>query len=379
MKVAVLSDVVVSDNVGKDVEHDTCSYPLTTIMSDGTLVCFYRRGKEKHSYDGIWVSQKSVDNGQSWSKPVTIFDGRHLKPPQSVVSGGVCQAADGSLATVFTAIEVTKKNHYAYSEEGFKQRCCCYTAHSGDGGDTWSQPKLIEHVPSLRMGITGKPFVLPRGELFIPGEHKLSTGVIAICASYSTDHGTTLSPFNDIIADVNAKLNYCDARFVILPDGEIMAMLWTFRRDNEETIEVHRSVSCDNGRNWSAPEPVGYLGQITAPLALDSQVLIAASNYRYPPEGIRLWISRDGGNTWSDEAPIQMWDPHENRIVARRLGTFSDAGNTEGIWEALATFTFGTPDLLALPDSTILLSYYATIADVTHVRACRFRLDVNAQ
>ena len=35
-------------------------------------------------------------------------------------------------------------------------------------------------------------------------------------------------------------------------------------------------------------------------------------------------------------------------------------------------FTFGTPDLLSLPDGSIILIYYATIEGVTGVRACRF-------
>jgi len=377
MRVEVLHDVVVSDNVGEGAEHYTCAYPLTTLMSDGTLVCVYRRGKEKHSYDGIWAVQKSADNGQTWSKPVTIFDKRHLEPLQSVMSGGICQAGDGSLVTVFVTIEATRKDFYVFSEEGFKQRSFCYTARSCDGGDTWSQPKLIEHAPPFRMGISSKPFVLPGGELFIPGEHKLSNGVIATCASYSTDHGRTFDPFKDIITDVNAELNYCDARFAVLPGGEIMAMLWTFRQDNEETVEVHRSISGDNGRTWSAPEAVGYLGQITTPLVLDSQTILAASNCRNAPEGIRLWLSRDGGNTWLDETPLQMWDPYRNRIIASPLALSTSDGTNEGVWQALEKFTFGTPDLLSLPDDTNLLSYYATISNIIHVRACRFKLDVD--
>jgi len=236
---------------------------------------------------------------------------------------------------------------------------------------------LIEHVPSFRMGITSKPFVLPNGELFIPGEHSLSNGVIAICASYSTDHGRTLSCFNDIITDVNAELNYCDARFAVLADDKIIAILWTFRQDNEETVEAHRATSSDNGHTWSIPEPVGYLGQITVPLVLDSQTVLAASNYRQPPEGIRLWLSRNGGNTWLEETPVQMWDPYKNRITARSLAAPTNHGKNEGVWKALAKFTFGTPDLLILSDGTILLSYYATISDVTHVRTCRFRLDMD--
>ena len=45
-----------------------------------------------------------------------------------------------------------------------------------------------------------------------------------------------------------------------------------------------------------------------------------------------------------------------------------------GVWEALAGFTFGTPDLVLLADGSVLLVYYARIEGVTSVRACSFVL-----
>ena len=35
-------------------------------------------------------------------------------------------------------------------------------------------------------------------------------------------------------------------------------------------------------------------------------------------------------------------------------------------------FTFGTPNLNLLPDGSVLLTYYASINDTNHRRACRF-------
>ena len=375
MKVEVLYDVAVSKNTVDNIQLVTCAYPVTTLARNGIVFCIYRRGKKKHSYDGIWVVQNSKDNGQTWSEPVTIFDGRHLEPPEAMISGGICEAVDGSLVIVFTTIQVTKKDHHMFSEEGFKQQYQHYIARSYNSGITWSAPELVEHASTFRMGIS-KPFVLPNGELLVPAERTLSNGVSAVCVSYSTDNGKRLGPFNDCITDPSAKLNYSDPRFTLLPNGKIMAMLWTFRQDNEETIEVHQSTSEDNGRTWSKPQPVGYLGQITVPLILNFPIVIAASNYRWTPEGIRLWLSRDGGKTWLDELPIQMWDPHQNRILAQPMELYKDHSENKGVWKALPGFTFGTPDLVALLDGTVLLSYYATVEGVTHVRACRFKLEV---
>jgi len=70
----VISDVVVSDNSSST--DPTCAYPLTMATHDGILVCAYRRGRTKHSYDAILVSQRSYDKGQTWSSPVVICDKR---------------------------------------------------------------------------------------------------------------------------------------------------------------------------------------------------------------------------------------------------------------------------------------------------------------
>ena len=80
--------------------------------------------------------------------------------------------------------------------------------------------------------------------------------------------------------------------------------------------------------------------------------------------------------SWPGLGPIQMWGPNANRMVGGEVvqpeRTAVDAG---GIWEALDRFTFGTPDLVLLGDGSLLMTYYATLKGITHVRACRFRVE----
>ena len=374
MKVKVISDVAVSPNLSEAVGPRTCAYPLTTVMSDGALVCAYRGGQEKHTYDGIFLSQRSSDSGDTWSPPAVVCDKRKLDPPQSVTSGGVCRTADGSVLCVFKTVEVTKPGHYVYSQEGRKQGCTVYSSLSRDAGSSWSEPKRVNISPyDEHTGVASKALVLPGGELLIPLETKPANRASTTLGSFSLDNGETIGPFAELgLGDPAEELDICDARFTLVGD-EVLALLWAFRCDTEETIEVHRSTSRDNGRSWSAPQSTGFVGQVTAPLGLGNDVVIAASNYRHPPEGIRLWLSRDGGETWK-RPPMQMWDPNQNRIVAEPVAQPVRAGQDEGVWEAMDKFTFGTPDLVVLPDRTILLTYYATLKGITHIRACRFEL-----
>ena len=83
--------------------------------------------------------------------------------------------------------------------------------------------------------------------------------------------------------------------------------------------------SDDEGRTWSPPRPLRIVGQITAPLALPDETIIAASNYRLDPPGLRLWRSEDGGASWPGP-PIQMWDPSQSRITAEPLAAPGTTG-----------------------------------------------------
>jgi len=150
-------------------------------------------------------------------------------------------------------------------------------------------------------------------------------------------------------------------------------LLWTFLQSGERTIDVHRSVSSDRGRVWSAPQGTGIQGQVTVPLALTSSVVIAASNHRGSPQGIQLWVSRDEASTWDSEPPVQMWDARGSRLLGQPAVDIPLASDG-GVWDELESFTFGTPDLLALQDGSVLMTYYATLMGVIHVRACRFWL-----
>jgi hypothetical protein len=192
--------------------------------------------------------------------------------------------------------------------------------------------------------------------------------------TFSQDDGRSFEPLTVCAADPTGRLNLCDARFTTRSDGRILMLLWTFLQENEKTIEVHQSISADGGRTWPTPQPTGIRGQIAAPLWLSSGVLIAASNFRHTPEGIRLWISFDEGRCWDSEPPIQMWDLRKSCVLGQPVSAETSEEKDENVWEALDRFTFGTPDLLELQDSSILLTYYGTVDGITHVRACRFLL-----
>ena len=378
MKVEVLSDQPVSRNLASQSTGIACSYAQTTVLEDGDIACLYRQGTSKHSYDGVLVLQISSDYGASWSDPVIVFDGRSLRPPQSVVSGRVCQTRSGELLVTFGLVDASHPDVYAFSEQGmtFERQICA--SRSSDGGKTWSHPAVIDTSPYPLAGITAKPFGLPGGEICVPIEISLPSGAQGTAAAFSSDNGLTFAPLVTFAADHSGQRSLCDAHFATLASSDLLMLLWTFLQDGERTIDVHQSVSSDRGRTWSAPQGTGIQGQVTVPLELSAGDVIAVSNHREPPQGIQLWAS-DGRGTWDSDHPVQMWDLRESRVLGQPTVNAPPPADEGGIWEALQAFTFGTPDLVALADGSIVMVYYATLEDVLHVRACRFRLlDVSA-
>ena len=374
MRVEILSDNPISPNLIAADSSIKCAFPLSTVLNDGSVCCIYRQGTEKHSHDGVVLIQSSQDLADSWTPAVPVFDGRQLEPRLTAVSGALCQSRAGTLLAVFGAVEGLPPGVYMFSPEGkkFPRRLCL--SRSPDNGRSWQPPELVT-LPGISWpAITSKPFVLPDGEICLPIEYKTSDGVIATAMAFSANDGHRFESPVTVAADADARLNLCDARFELLPDGRLIAMLWTFLQDNEQTIEVHQSFSSDRGRTWTPPQSIGFVGQITAPLSLPGGQLIAASNYRHPPEGIRLWVSLDQGSRWNLDQPIQMWDPGSGRMAGKIVEPDQSMTGKDGIWDTLPSFSFGTPDLLHLPDASLLLTYYATLNDVIHVRACRFRI-----
>ena len=373
----ILDDVPVSPNLRDGARDVTCFCPTTCLLGDGSVVCSYRSGREKHSRDGILVSQRSLDGGRTWLEPVVIYDGMGGVAPQSVHTGALCVLGGESILAVFTAVEAKQPDAYIFSETGRQLAQRLYVSHSHDGGASWTSaaPKHLANVPH-NFYIGSHPFLLTNGTVFLPIEATLAGGVEIILGTVSTDGGASWEPVWTCAADPVKRVGYGDPRFAQLPDGRLVMLLWCWTIEDEQTLAVHRSFSEDQGRSWSTPTSTGVLSQIMTPLALDEARMIAVSNVRTRPEGSRLWQSMDGGESWDVDHPFYMWDPYAERMQGAPLEKASPEvqRSQESLWASLPSFTFGTPELLRLSESEFLLTYYGTVRGVTHVRACRFRL-----
>lgn len=370
---AISSDVALSPNLAAGNASEVAAFPSACRVQD-RIVCVYRCGSAKHSRDGVLLSQSSNDDGRSWSSPITIFDRMRDVNVESVHVGVVCECGGEALA-FFKTVEAKKPDAYIFSEEGRRLRQRAYLCRSLDAGRTWSSPVEIELHGGPRDTFLGsRPLALPSGRLFIPVEATAEHGQQMMMGCFSDDGGRTLSPLVPIAHDAAGQYGFGDGKVTVLPDGRIVMLAWTYLNRTEETINVHRCVSSDGGITWSPPEPTNTVCQIMTPLSLGDQGLVAAGNVRTYPEGIRLFRSIDAGATWIG-TPIQLWDARQSKVTVEPMAISQSPTGDGKLWNALPSFTFGCPELTMLAEDDVLLTYYADLQGVTHIRACQITLD----
>lgn len=145
------------------------------------------------------------------------------------------------------------------------------------------------------------------------------------------------------VRDGKGKIISCEPHAIQLPDGKIIVHIRIERRGEENRIcTTYQSESWDNGWTFSKPHPLlpeknGVLSHI---LRHSSGVLVAAYSYRFAPYGIRVMLSRDGGESWDTD-----W-------------VLSDEGQSGDL---------GYPATVELEDGKLLTIYYENVDGVSRI------------
>lgn len=339
------------------------AFPTIHALADDGLLCMCRHGSARESDDSAVRIHRSTDGGETWQPAGALPEADNVGEG-SRLPGGFCNTSDGNvMAWLVYPLGTDRKPNQLVSR-------------SSDGGATWSAFERATINSYGRVGPGGKLVTLADGTIISAAEW----GEDAPDKKYpdwaslitrSCDGGHTWEDWRRVHSPING-VYFFDLRIASLGGARLLAVYWTHDMNHGHDLNVHAACSDDAGETWTDPQDAGFCGQVTDIAWLKSGRVIAVSNHRVAPAGVRALISNDGGRHFAEDDHVELWgiEPAAVRsapVLAKKRDVAEDA------LDSYHFFTFGTPSVTQLSDGTIVAAFYVTEEHVTYVRCCRMK------
>lgn len=256
---------------------------------------------------GKGVLAFSDDNGETYSKPVPVFD--TVLDDRDV---GLCVFGESGL------IATTFNNPLEFQRENMPQTQECFDCInaitpeeeaealgisfriSNDCGETFG--RIYKSPVSSPHG----PIVLNDGTVLWVGRRLgIHNHIEAHVINTETGEMTLRGEMGIYKYEEFKDIFFYEPNALQLPDGRIICHLRAENED-ESLFTLYQTVSDDNGVTWSKPVQI-VRDDSGAPAHIfrhSSGVLISTFSHRSKPYGIWAVFSEDNGETWSDEFVI---------------------------------------------------------------------------
>lgn len=324
-------------------------WPSVAADENGTLYAVWSGFRILHVCPfGKTCMSVSRDGGTTWSRPMiindTVLDDRD--------AGVLCLGGGRMLVTWFNhPAEVYLSQYAGYMKnsgtpaeaglllaglaaltypENSKAPAGSFVRSSCDGGNTWdSAVKVPVSAPH-------GPTVLPGGALLYLGKtmytDELSPGVYAYISS---DAGKSWSKLSEVpLPDGIGQECLHEPHAADLGGGRILGMIRCEGKKASPGFTMYSTRSDDGGKSWSTPLPTGVSGSPPHLLSHSSGAVICTFGRREDPFGQRAIVSRDGGESWTEEYILR-----------------DDAANGD----------LGYPATAELPDGSLITVYYQPV------------------
>jgi hypothetical protein len=263
------------------------AFPDVCRLPNGDLLCVFYSGYGHVSRpSSAWpkggrvMAARSSDQGQHWSKPVVVVDTEEDDRDPSVA----CLKDGTLLLTWFTP---------RHDSSG-KETVVSLLSRSTDQGKTWGKPAEIKVDSPYWFACSSPVRELPDGSLILGLYHEDHGKNLAFGATIkSSDGGKT---WKDLaLIGENAGV-YLDAETDVIPlkGGRLLAAL------RSSKVELHFSVSNDQGKTWGPVQSFGFKGHCPYLLRHSSGVILLA--HRVPATALH-WSANEG-RTW--HGPVQI-------------------------------------------------------------------------
>lgn len=317
------------------------AFPDVCRLQDGRLMAVFYAGYCHISFPspdypkgGRISCCMSSDEGRTWSKAETLYDG-----PDDDRDPSIVQLSNGQLVCNFFSLH-RKASADTPCADPFKEPYAplgVWTVTSDDLGKTWSEPKQLYAPPYSCSSPVRK---LSNGRLIMPLLADTSEegpnpkrGVAFGAVGISDDGGRTWNKPVDID---NAGV-YLDAEtdVIELRNGQ----LWAAERSSDSPACY--ATSSDNGNTWTKSQSLGFTAHCPYLLRATSDPDIILLGYRASPGFTGLRYSLDECKSWSDPVTVD-------------------------------TCGGAYPSMVNLKDGSVLIVYYEEGTN-SSIRAKRFR------
>jgi hypothetical protein len=233
-------------------------------------------------------------------------------------------------------------------------------SESEDAGVTWSAWRRVsmpEEIgppsltsPILRLADNSLAMSIETNKHY----HDASPWQQRVVFFHSYDEGQSWDGPTTVGFDPTGRIFNWDLRCATAPDGRIGTFAWTYDTHTLRYLNIHRRISHDHGHSWSHPEDLGFADQAGPPAVLpDGRVLLP-------------WVDRFGTHSIRARAAVDMaapFDPESEVVLHTHAEAAAQGDDTGALLAEMGLWSFGLPYAAALPDSTVLVLYYAGNAE----------------
>ena len=350
------------------------TFPTVLPLRDGTLLASYRVGSGKDTDDEAIELRRSSDGGRTWSVPAapfsTTFEGRRGSFKVLYLSAMEGNRILGSTLWVDRQAHPGKPLFNDQTEGCLPMEVLLTESH--DLGQTWTPWRNVPMPAEIGPpSLTSPVLKFPSGRLALSIEtnktyHDQSQWFQRVVYCYSDDNGKTWGSPQVSLQDPTARIFHWDQRAAVAPDGRLVTFTWTYDRQTTKYLNVHRRISRDEGRTWTAGEDLGFADQPSIPAIFPDGRTVVAWVDRFGSQSIRARMSQ------SIDAPLPAGS--EVTLFSRQPAPQSNLANTGDLLAEMGFWTYGLPFAAALPDGDALVVYYAGTEKQMQARWARLKL-----
>ena len=315
----------------------------------------------------------SHDGGRIWDPSThTVAMPQHQQ--WGYTSGAVKILRDGTLLVLGLSNMVT--GHRSGSESRFRHG---YIVRSTDGGQTWSEPEIIDAWPMRGAAVWDDPLELEDGMLLLAGygpfQNAKAVGTYIDPSRsvllWSDDQGKSWTYYGTIAYDPAGVHHFYEPGIALTPDGRLVALSrqrHTVFGNVPPGGYLFFSESDDGGSSWTPFRRTDVWGYPADLVTLKDGSILSVYGHRKDPMSVKVVVSEDG-RQWSEANSILLYE-------APNYDT-RDLGSSKRVIDSGYRHV-GYPSATVLDDDTVLAVFHSfNEAKKQIVLLARFRVARN--